>query len=253
MASKLKRSLQLGLAMASALVLLTVTSAKAEIQNIDFVNTGGAIQIGSFDALPIPPDSAGMSIEWDDDNGDVSGSTVFNPIVQEGVVVNVDGLGDVTLNLSATLNNVSGDNVEGNIDPTSGEAELTTTVQLALIVNVTAPLTLDIQCTSAEFPIDWDTGSPDGVPMDVDDPRPYTMTLQATEITLPQFTDEQCNAPGVAGILNGALGGVASAVLPLEEGEVPPPPSSTTTTTSTSSSTSTTASTGGQARPRFTG
>jgi hypothetical protein len=255
MARRLKRPAQIALAIVSAFALFTVSSASAATQEIDFVNTGGSLSVGpGFPPLDLPPGSGGMSIEWDDVTGDVTGDTTFNPIELIGVEVLPGTFADLTL----TFVPLGSPNVSGNIDPSDGEAVIVTDLELDLGISIPS-LAITALCTLGPLEIEWDTLDPDGENMNVAGPRPYTMTLQAIDFVIPALVEEDCDTPGLSGAINTALTlpGLGDAVLPLEEGEVPPPPPTSSTTTSTTTATSTTSSTGGttggRATPRFTG
>lgn len=248
MAIKMKRPAQAALAIASALTLFGVSSASAAVQDIEFVNTGGSLTVGDGTVVPpidIPPGTGGMDIEWDDATGEVAGDTTFGPITLTGVQV-LGQTADIVLSIAP----IGSPNVTGNIDPGTGEGTINTDVNMVMAISIPA-VPISATCTLGPLDIDWDTGDPDGVPMNVDGPRPYTITLQAIDFTIPVIPSDGCDNPALPDAINQVLGlpNVGSAVLPLQEGFTPPPSSVTTSTTPST----TAAQPAAVARPRFTG
>jgi hypothetical protein len=235
---------KVGVAIVAAVVLFTTTSAQAATQNLEFVNTGGTVTIGSLPALTLPVPGGGIEGTWDDVTGDFEGLTTFNPIslaanpptVPVAVVVNLNANGDP--------------NVEGTIDPDTGDASLTASMVLVLEIP-----SLSITCTSPAFDVVFDSESP-GTPFEplpFDDTSTYTLGLDGA-FTVPTFPSSACGAgnEGIVVVLNQTLGTPAEGgiVLPLERGSVPPPPPTTTPTTAAPT---TTAASSPATQPRFTG
>jgi hypothetical protein len=242
--SSRRKVARIGVAIVAAVVLFTTTSAQAAIQNLEFVNTGGSVTIGSLPALTLPVPGGGIAGEWDDVSGDFEGLTTFNPIT---IPANPP---TIPVDVVVSLNADGDPNVTGTIDPATGEAALTAAMVLSL--NIPA---LGITCASPSFDVSFTTDPPDGAPFEplpFDDTTTYTMGLVGA-LTVPAFAASACGAgnEGIATLINQTLGTPAEGgvVLPMERGSVPPPPSTTTTTAAPT----TTAAAGPATQPRFTG
>jgi len=224
---------------AVAALTLPMSAASAAEQELEFTNTGGQVVIGSLDPLETTAGNAGLTGTWDDETGEFTGTTTFNPVTIDAAPP------DVPVAVVVQLDNED-DNVTGTIDPETGAAALTAT--MILVLDVPSITTV---CTSAPFDVTFTDSEPfDPIPFEAD--ADYTISLEGT-FDIPAFDVNTGCAPAnavVAGLINDTLGlpTGGTATLDLVRGTPAPP-----TTPTTAATTTTTAAVVATSQPRFTG
>lgn len=232
---------------AVAALMLPMSAASAAEQDLEFTNTGGEITIGDMDPFETTAGNAGLEGTWDDVTGEFVGTTTFNPSTVE--VEASPGPPPVMLAVIVQLLNED-DNVTGTIDPETGEAELTATMQFQLTIPADAG---DTVCTSPEFDVTFTSTEPfDPIPFDPE--ADYTISLEG-DFTVPAFdTVAGCTPassnPAIPTVINTTLGApvAGTSTLDLVRGTPAPPTTPTTVATTT-----TTAAVVATSQPRFTG
>jgi hypothetical protein len=218
---------------------------------------------------PDNPMSSGIVGVWDDTTGDLTADLEIAPRQSQECVASGGTFGILT---STTTYDAS--EVVGNIDPVTGDAELSTDVDVSIdIPNIDlyadagctvplAPLALDTTCEVGPVNIQASSSNPGGQPFDLDlDNGTFVVTEQDISIGAAVCTAPN---PDLATLVQTGLNtrfelptDAADATMNFVVGEIvppdPPPPPSTLAPTTVAPAAPPPAATAIQATPRVTG